>query len=266
MSYTILTFCSENYLDAFKFSIGSWLKTKADKIVIYTDFDLKFGSKKVEIIKYFEPGNDWIVNVGRKVTAALHYLQHNDTKQIAFLDMDCYVIDDFSEVFEWNYDLAVTRFFSKRADTITSGVWFAHVNKRVIAFMEEWDRMANKYKLQGKGIKPHWPAYEQHAFTDLVRKTYKDKSICEILPLEERIYNCEHDNMEKWKKDCRTYHPKIIHFKEKTYNNKEFASEILELTGANKYPHFCCYCKKIWRRIKKTGKLFIVNIVKTGRK
>ncbi len=234
MNYTILTFCSKNYLDAFNFSIESWLKTKAERIVVYTDFDLKFGSKQVDTIKCFEPSNDWLVNVGRKVEITLRYLKDYTVKQVVFLDMDCYVIDDFSEVFEWNYDLAVTRFFSKRSDTLSSGVWFAHINERVIMFMEEWGRLMNKYKLQGKGMKPHWPAYEQLAFTDLARRAYKDESICKIFPLDERIYNCEHDDIEKWKEDVKLYHPKIIHFKKKAYNNSEFASEMLKLAGVVK--------------------------------
>jgi len=141
MGYVILSFCSRNYLDAFNFSIDSWLKTSADKIVIYTDFDLKADSEKIKIVKYFNPSKDWLVNVGRKVSVSAHYCKHNDSEQVAFLDMDCYVVNDFGEVFSDDYDLAVTRFFSKRADTITSGVWFTHLNKQVVSFMEEWGRL-----------------------------------------------------------------------------------------------------------------------------
>ena len=76
MGYSIFTLCSENYLDAYHFSIDSWLETKADKITIYTDFDLERKSERIEVLKYFEPSDDWLVNVGRKVTAAQHYLRN----------------------------------------------------------------------------------------------------------------------------------------------------------------------------------------------
>jgi len=231
MGYSILTYCSKNYMDAFNFSIDSWLKIKADKIIIYTDFDLKFNSNRVEIVKHFRPSKKWLVNVGRKIPTILHYLKRDNAGQIVFLDMDCYIVNDFSEVFEKDFDLAATRFFSEHAETISTGVWFARANERVIEFMERWDRLSYEYKIQGRGMKIAETAYEQYSFSDLARKTYKNELICKILPLEEKIYNCEHDNIEKWKEDIKEYHPKIIHFKKKSFTNKKFVTEIFKLAG-----------------------------------
>ena len=53
MSYSIISYCSENYADAYQFVIHSWLRnSKASEIIIYTDTDqIKSVDPRVKIVK-----------------------------------------------------------------------------------------------------------------------------------------------------------------------------------------------------------------------
>ena len=125
------------------------------------------------------------------------------------------------------------------------------MNERVIKFMEEWSRLAAEYKAQGKGVRPHTASYQQRSLNHLSMENYKNSLICKVLPLDEKIYNCEHIDRLKWRQIVRKYHPKIIHFKKNTYRNKDFVAEIFWLAGITKAFPFVVYCKKIVMGIKK---------------
>ena len=75
--------------------------------------------------------------------------------------------------------------------------------------------------------------------------------ICKVLPLDEKIYNCEHNDRLKWRQIVRKHHPKIIHFKRNTYRNKDFVAEIFWLAGIKKSFPFVAYCKTTFKGIKK---------------
>ena len=65
------------------------------------------------------------------------------------MDVDCYVCRDFSDVFDGQFDLAVTRMFSNEAyanQTINCGVWFAHSSPRLLDFVREWQRVSDEYR------------------------------------------------------------------------------------------------------------------------
>jgi len=49
MRYSIFTICSKNYKDAYNFVIESWLRTKVEKIYVYTDDMRDMGNSQDDI-------------------------------------------------------------------------------------------------------------------------------------------------------------------------------------------------------------------------
>ena len=233
LSYDIVTYCSQSYMQAFDRNIASWLKnTKAKNIYIYTDTNpAKFKNKNKRIIikPMFKKCNDWIINVGKKTECILDYLVLTDSKNFAFIEMDCMIFEDFGEVFMSDMDISVTRMFSEESythATITCGVWFANINDNTKQFFNHWHIQSNKYKEAGIGVYAGLIAYDQLSFTDMIRPAFINKTM-KVNPLNEKIYNCEHSKMDILIDIIIKKRPKIIHFKGGKFKNQEYVETIL---------------------------------------
>ncbi len=238
-TFDIVTYCSKSYIDAFDAHIRSWLNnTSAKHIYIYTDTDInkfKINNSRVIVKKFHNRCDDWIESVGRKTECILDYLQNSKSKYFAFIEMDCYIVSNFEEVFREDIDISITRLFSKERytnATITCGVWFTRIDDPVIDFMKEWHRLSNLYKLNGIGVCENMIAYDQLSFTDLIRPMYVDKTM-KIVALDENIYNCEHSNRDLMTQQIEDQTPKIIHMKGRRFRNKKFVKMIHDTLEGN---------------------------------
>lgn len=232
MPFEIVTYCSENYKDSLDFTLPSWLTNSlASKITIYTDSNkIKSENKKIQVIPFFPKDDDWVVNVGRKTSCIVNYLQTNHEPNFAFLESDCYVLSDFSEIFLEDFDLAVTRMFSKELHTyatITSGVWFTHSSPKAIQILKDWNTISKQYYQHNIGINRNTIAYDQLSFTDLIRPLYA-KNEANIYPLEEDIYNSEHSKLENWIIKLKKTKPKILHFKGQKFRDKRLVHTVFK--------------------------------------
>ncbi len=240
-SPALITFVSEDYQDTLHLTIPSWLRVAACMIVIYTDFDPSLDRRytllrdpRVKVERCFEPVN-WVECSKRQYQCAMKFMYEHDNP-FAFLDADCYVMRDFLEVFETGCDLAATRMYtdphSYTGGTSTSGVFFAQNNERTMRFLEVWEAMSLEYESAGLHSKPYAATFAQYAFSGVLHSAHATGEPCSVARLDEHIYNCEHSDIEKWKKLCAEHKPAIIHFKGRSFRNDQFREEMIQLATA----------------------------------
>jgi hypothetical protein len=233
-SFEIFAYCSENYKDAFSFVMPSWTKLDSvSKVTVYTDWDFTYDDPKVEVIKMFDPSDDWLIGTGRRLDVIKRFSYENKgtAKQILFLDIDCYIVNDVLEVFDYQFDIAISRLKSLEGHahgTATAGLWFARLSPGYYEFIDKWFIRAQQLKLKRKGVTKHYISYVQYSFTDIA-KSKLDKTI--IYPIDENIYNSEHSNTNKWIQNVKKYNPKILHFKGRRFRDFSLMSKILKIVG-----------------------------------
>jgi len=223
-------------MNAFKFNSRSWLEnSKAKNIILYTD-SINFPSydnSRFILRKFYDKSNDWIENVGRKTECILDYLKTSTRQHFCFIEADCYIVGDFSEVFDEKYDIAVTRLFSSQKHThatVTCGVWFAQKTKKTIEFFERWNKISKMYKERKLGIVPDLIAYDQLSFTDIIRLNYVEGPL-NVYSLDECVYNSEDSKENIWLEKITRIKPKILHFKGQRYLNEKLTTKVLEAAG-----------------------------------
>jgi len=233
--FDIVTYCSGSYMEAFDAHIRSWLKhTKAKNIYVYSDEPAEsfhVNNSRVVIKPFYKKCDNWITNVGRKTKCILDYLEKTDRKYFAFIEMDCFIVSDFSEVFDPAIDISITRLFSTESythATITCGVWFAQVTPKLRQFMKQWHAASRSYMKSKIGITPSLIAYDQLSFTDMIRPAYVNQTF-RVKAIDEHIYNCEHTKSEELLKQIETETPKIIHFKGKRFKNKKHIQAVFNV-------------------------------------
>lgn len=233
MGYQIVAYCSANYADAFDFVIQSWLKTSVDRIVVYTDtVDIKSPDRRVTIVPHFDPSDDWIVNVERKILTA-HDFIHSfpNITNFAFMDIDCYIAHDIAPLFEQSFDVAVTRLLEKTAhaaNTASAAPWYGKLNQRTFNFVDIWAKRAQQYKAAKKGIRPHKVSFVQYSFTDIVRQAHATGEPFKVLAAKKNVWNCEDQNDENWLRTIRDHKSKVIHFKSRKFRKPELAKRVFD--------------------------------------
>ena len=190
MRYSILTICTRNYRDAYSFSIASWLATRAKNVFIYTDDPTwKSSNRRVQIIPFFPKSADWLINVGRKPTAALDLLDAQPlAENVVFLDIDCYIRHEFGRLFKQDFDFLATQIESHRTKCVSSGVWLFRNSEKARAVLQEWQRVQARNLAQSKGVRPHYTSYSQWAFDEVCRK-YERTGEIKVTIVSDQVYN-----------------------------------------------------------------------------
>jgi hypothetical protein len=237
--FEIFAYCSKSYEDAYHFVINSWTNlSNVSKVTIYTDWDLKSDNEKVITKQLFEPSNDWLIGTGRRLDVIKDYSEENkgSAKNILFLDIDCYIVRDVEEVFNRDFDIAITRLHTTESyanKTATAGLWFARFTPGYYKFINDWFELAKRYKEQGIGIKQYHISYVQYSFTTIARQGMGYK----ILSLDEKIYNSEHTIESMWYEQIQKYQPKILHFKGRRFRDISIVERALSLSFKKDQPH-----------------------------
>lgn len=213
--FTIFTICTRNYEDVIDLTVPTWSsKDSVDRIYLYTDFNYTTEDPKVEVINILDETEDWLKIVGFKSLVLSHFIKNKITENFAFIDIDCILLKDVSEVFNHEFDVAATRMNKKKS--ANSGVWFCKNSEGLINFSQQWDELQKKFLKQKKGVKPYHQSYSQLSFSEIL---HKNKNI-KVLPIDENVYNCEHDTVDGWLKKIDKYNPKIIHLKGRRWRDK----------------------------------------------
>ena len=234
--FEIFAYCSKNYKDAYDFVIDSWTKLDTvTKITLYTDWEFTPNNPKIEVIKMFDEDESWIVGTGRRLDVIKHFSYKNKgtQKNVLFLDIDCYIVKDVSEIFNKDFDIAISRLnscFHYANKTATAGLWFCKLSDGYYNFIEEWFSRAQQLKNENIGLDNHRISYVQYSFTDVAKTitpAYK------VLAIDEKIYNSEHSILDKWYDMIQRYKPKILHFKGQRFRDSQITKTALRLSDPN---------------------------------
>ena len=217
---TIITICTENYRDAIDFVLPSWLR-HADKVVMFTDFKYSDPDSRVHVHNTIKKTDDWLEIVGLKVVILKEFLRRHDDPEFVFLDIDCYLAGDISEVFSNDFDVAATRMFDRKV--ANSGVWFCKRGRGLDHFAGQWFTLQKELRRKGIGVIRHVSSYSQRAFSYVLHNDHNIK----VLPLDKNVYNSENDNRKKWVQDVAHYNPKVLHFKDRTWRSKEIVDSVI---------------------------------------
>jgi len=187
------------------------------------------------MVPFFQKNTTWIVGTARRLDSIKHYVL--DTKSnydyLCFLDMDCYVTEDFEEVFyplKELYDIGLTRLISQEdkvtAKTATAGVFFAKNNDQFRNFVFEWVSLSNKYKRNSKMTRDHKISFVQYSFTELVKASFHGLKKYKMINYSEKIYNSERQDLQNWYKDIKKYNPKILHYKGNRFQDRNIVTSV----------------------------------------
>jgi len=222
---TIIAYCSQDYQDALALVLDGWCRA-ASKVILYTNWPYSpppKHAKQVDVQVYFERGGDWLQQIGRRPVAALHYATElaRDGERLLFIDADCYILRPVHEVFQQSFSLAVSRLDTNK--TVTCGLWFARYSERLLKFLQRWHELSQAYRLSGKGVVAHRPAYEQLAFDELVRQA----NLLPTVNIPWQQYNCEDDHRQLMLALIQQHKPSIIHFKCQWFRSPDFVTAAL---------------------------------------
>jgi len=226
-NFSIFTICTENYKEAINFSVPSWLKfNNVVKIYIYTDFDLNYDDDRVVIINKINKTKDWLEVVGLKAILLKDFLENYSDNNFVFIDIDCYMVKDISDIFNEDFDIAVTRMFDKKS--ANSGIWFCKNNENIIKFSNDWINIQNRNKKNKIGIVKYNSSFSQKAFSEILHKEYKNKTYLKVLPVDVNKYNYERDDVDEWINNILKYNPYILHFKGRRWRNKDIVNKVFK--------------------------------------
>jgi len=198
--FEIFAYCSKNYQDAYEFVIDSWTNIpNMKKITLYTDWNFEPKNEKVIVKHMFEINDSWIIGTGRRLDVIKHFSETNKgiQKNVLFLDIDCFLVKDPSEIFTLDFDIAISR-LNNQSDytksTATAGLWFCKLTPGYYKFINDWFKVAQVFKEKGFGIKNHRISYVQYSFTYVAKKQTLDYK---VLPINvEAIINHGNKNID----------------------------------------------------------------------
>ena len=242
-TFGIVSYCSLGYLDAFEFTIDSWLEHAcASEIVVYTDHP-KFENiakprENVRFVYSFTPPAEELPRFPqiRKVEAIQSYFESTTRSHFAYLDIDCWVHRDFREVFQnmGQAHVVGTRLLGRDLrgnGEANSGVIFFRRHTALTEFFKGWKTRALQYRKQRRRKR-----FEQDAVSHLLIESFDGLHPFQASLVSEHIYNCEHDDDNEWLRAIAQYHPKILHFKKRRFRNQllkdKVLSQISDFTGA----------------------------------
>jgi hypothetical protein len=220
--FTIFTLCTHNYKDAFDFFLPTWVKFDTiESIYVYTDFEYTHEDPKVKVINFIKKTDNWLDAVGLRAVILSDFLKKETTNNIAFVDIDCYIREDISEIFDNQFDIAVTRMNVKNT-TASAGIWFARKGTAINKFSKNWHDLQIRFKKMRLGIVEYKQSYSQKSFSKIVHDQYKiNRPYMKVLPISVDIYNCEDSDNSKWIDKILKNNSKVIHFKGRRWRDAD---------------------------------------------
>ena len=186
--YDIITYCSVGYEKILLKFLSSWLRNEVIQIHIYCDHDNDFPQldKRVELYEIFGNCIDAGVGCARK-TEAVNVHKYRMTRPTVLLDVDCFINQDLSSVFDGTFDIGVAvNPRSKprtRINSVSGGLLFINNTNSAKGFVERW--VEKQRLIDG-------PSRDQASLVKTVLGCAKAivASKCRIKEFSEDIYNC----------------------------------------------------------------------------
>lgn len=110
-TFTIVLTCSRDYRDRLGFCLPSMITSRANRILIYTEDDTEIGlnHSKIEVVKLGWEQVTYAEACARKVDATIDAMMRG-YDNVLQADIDVLLTGDVGEVFERDFDIAVTSF------------------------------------------------------------------------------------------------------------------------------------------------------------
>jgi hypothetical protein len=236
--FGIITYCTLGYADALALTLNSWIKNSgAKEIVIFTDtpeLEQRVGpAGGVRFIHAYGPPAEELKRYPweRKVESLRAFHESTSCQWFAYLDADCWVQSNIRNVFEEMRSKIVlgTRLLGRDGrgkGEANAGVIFFKRDSALHYFFDLWNRRLDEYR-QDHG---NWLC-EQDAFSHIVIEAFDGLHPFQTGVVSEHIYNCEHDDDDKWLADIEKYRPKIIHFKRQRFRNPQLIQTVFGRIG-----------------------------------
>lgn len=230
--FNIISLCSLSHRKCLDVCIPTWKNAGADNITIYTDIsDCKVDNITFKQIKLSDL---WIDNVGLKPKLLLQECDCTSNNLI-YIDCDCMIFSDMSNVFNYIYDFAavtngynyLSPFRCQGIVNVSSGVVPFKRNNKTEFFIKQWIKYQKKCIEYNIGLSPKTISYNEISLNMMIADYYSTNSIYVF----NSLYNLKiTDLLRKQNIDFiinSIKKAKILHFYRKSFQNKEFVSEIM---------------------------------------
>jgi hypothetical protein len=181
--YSIFTLCTKDYRPVLDQFIDSWLTAStAEKIYIYTDIGESqwYDNNRIVMVPILEPETNWIKNVGRKPYILKDFLTR-DCQNIAFIDTDCLFVRDVADIFDRDFDVAVT---ASITGAINGGVWFIKNTNKSPIFADMWIKQQSLLGANGVGLTPYLPAWDELSLIEITSSMMRNKDDIRVLMVD----------------------------------------------------------------------------------
>jgi len=234
--YSIVTYCSKSYWLRFSKIIKSWLNQKSvDNIYVYTDYEIIKNQIYDKIIYKNireEESTCFGLNCALKAESLQCFVNNNKFENILLLDIDCLIMKDVDDLFNEDFNIAVTIYpevkEKYRTNNISSGFVALKNCNQVKDFINQWvERQKNLHNA---------PCRDQKALSELITDLYKNhKDIYKIKLLNGNIYNSHPYSggkgyIEEWMQRIRINKPFILHFASGSINSQEIIDNAIIAT------------------------------------
>lgn len=230
--YNIVAYCGQSYFTRFQKTIKNWCDQRSvANIYIYTDNEVSENQIYEKIIykNIFKESTCFGVSCARKAESLKYFINNNKFENILLLDIDCLIVKDLDDLFNEDFNIAVTIYPEVKpryqTNNISSGFVVLKNCNQAKDFINQWvERQKNLHNA---------PSRDQRALSELVTDLYKNKNdIYKIKLLNGNIWNSHPYNngigyVKEWLHRIKIYQPYILHFASNTISNNQTIDDAL---------------------------------------
>lgn len=250
---TIVTMCMDDYAKCLAFTAPSWRRNVPDdtKFLVFHDDNgapdlgptaqyVAWKASLLPMLRHFR--------FALKIAALSHAFNDlgtglGDDRNVIWLDADCYAVGPISPIFDvlgnahFGAARLVRRVYLNKTSVNqpvryghrmgNSGVipFVRHTDFDVASFFTLWQASSEEMRIREQEQR----LWEQRAFSDIARDSFDGLLPFRCAILSEYQWNCEHDDLPTWYGIIAKYHPQILHFKSRRWEQQRVINKALEL-------------------------------------
>lgn len=240
--FDIITFCSANYFSRLEKTLKNWNdQSSIENIFIYTneidkfDLDKYKNLNKLKFIEIFDDDSTCFgINCARKAESLQHFLNNEkNIKNILMIDVDCLIVKDLDNLFNEDFNIAVTIYpevkEKYRTNNISAGFVALKNCDQTKDFINKWIDKQNSF---GQA-----PCRDQRSLSETITELYKNKNdIYKIKLLNGNVWNshpCSGSKgyVEEWLHRIKINKPYLLHFASGSIENQEIIDNAIIASG-----------------------------------
>jgi len=164
-------------------------------------------------------------------------------RRVMWLDADCFAVGPIAPIFDvvGNAHFGAARLIrrvykNQRSKKVPIHYGHRMGNAGVIPFVRHddfdaasfftlWQASSEEMRIKEQEQR----LWEQRAFSDIARNSFDGLLPFRCAILSEYQWNCEHDDLDTWYGIIAKYHPQILHFKSRRWEQQRVINKALEL-------------------------------------